>query len=86
MEGHRGLARGLGAVDLDDATTGVAANTEGEIKGDGAGRDDLDGRAAVFAEAHDRALAEGALDLGECGLEGLLAVVGGACHGGSCSS
>ena len=79
MQGQRRLAAGLRAVDLDDAAAREAADAEGNVEGDGAGRDDLDGGAALVAEAHDRALAELALDLGEGGLEGLLAVrAGGA--------
>ena len=39
------------------------------------------GHPALFAEAHDRALAELALDLGQGRVKGLLAVVGGTGHG-----
>ena len=52
------------------------ADAERHIQGDGAGGDDGDRGALVAAEAHHRALAELTVDLGECGLEGLLAVCG----------
>jgi hypothetical protein len=70
------LAGGLRAVDLDDAALGQAADAERDVERDGAGGDHLDGGTPVVAEAHDRALAELAVDLAECGLEGLLAVLG----------
>ena len=77
VQRERRLAGRLGAVDLDDAAAGQAADAERDVQRDGAGGDDLDGRALVAAEAHDRALAELAVDLGEGGLECLLAVGGG---------
>ncbi len=78
VEGEGGLAGGLRPVDLDDAAAREAADAEGDVEGDRPGGDHLDGRARLVAEAHDGALAELPLDLGERGLEGLLAVVG--CH------
>ena len=80
VQGERGLAGRLRAVDLDDATAGQPADAEGDVERDGPGGDDLDRRALVAAEAHHRALAELAVDLRECGLEGLLAI-GGGWHG-----
>src|SRR5690606_13143964 len=44
------------------------------VEGDGPGRDHLDRGTGLVAEAHDRTLAEVAVDLGEGGLEGLLAI------------
>ena len=65
MECERGLARGLGAVDLDDPAARQPADAEGDVKGDGTCRDDIHRSATLLAESHDRALAELALDLGE---------------------
>ena len=74
VQGERGLTRRLRAVDLDDAAARQPADAERDIECDGSGGDDGDGRALVAAEAHDGALAELAVDLGEGGLEGFLAV------------
>jgi hypothetical protein len=68
VQRERGLAGGLRAVDLDDAAAREAADAEGHVQRDGAGGDDGDGRALVAAQAHDRALAELTVDLGERGL------------------
>ena len=68
-------------VDLDNAPTRQATNAESDVECDRSGRDDLDGRAALLTESHDRALAELALDLGEGGVEGLLAVAAGDSSG-----
>src|SRR5690606_38366379 len=50
---------------LDDAALGEAANAQGDVEPQRAGRDrlDLDGR--VLAQAHDRAFAEIPLDLAQ---------------------
>ncbi len=69
-----GLAGGLGAEDLDDAATGHARAAKGEVEGEGAGGDAADD-GGVVVEAHDGALAERALDLGDGPLEGRLAVL-----------
>ena len=76
VQRERGLARGLRAVDLDDTAAGKTPDAERDIQRDGAGGDDGDRRALVAAEAHHAALAELTVDLGESGLEGLLAVCG----------
>jgi hypothetical protein len=52
------LAGGLRAVDLDDAALRQAADAEGEVDGERAGREHLDLHLGVAAEAHDRAFAE----------------------------
>jgi hypothetical protein len=70
------LAGRLGAEDLGDAAAGDAADAEGEVERDGAGGDDVDGHAgADLAEAHDGALAEAALDLGQRKIQCLLAIL-----------
>jgi hypothetical protein len=59
-----GLARGLGAEDLDDPAAGEAAHAEREVERDRACRDRLDADGeGVVAHLHDRAGAELALDL-----------------------
>ena len=64
LQRERGLARGLRAVDLDDAAARHAADAEGGVERERAGGDrgDLVGR-GVLAELHERALAELLLDL-----------------------
>ena len=66
VERERRLARGFRPVDFDDPATRQAADTEGNVEAERPGRHggDLDGR-LVLAHAHDRAFAEGALDLAE---------------------
>ncbi|GAA4338310.1 hypothetical protein GCM10023178_51590 [Actinomadura luteofluorescens] len=78
VERDGGLAGALGAVHLDDAAARQTADAEGDVEGDRAGGDHLDGRPRLLAHPHDRPLAELPLDLGECGLESLLPVV--RCH------
>ncbi len=79
VQGQGRLARGLGAVDLDDAAARQAADAECHVERGRPGRDDLDGLLRPVAHAHDRALAELPFNLCERGIQGLLAV--GSCHG-----
>src|SRR4051794_21078436 len=79
VQGDRRLAGGLGAVHLDDTAARDAADAQGDVQGDGAGRDDLHGHLGAVAQAHDGALAELLVDLGEGHVEGLVAVE--RCHG-----
>src|SRR6202011_6026439 len=72
-EGERRLARGLGAEDLDHPSTRQAADADRVVDRNRAGRDGLDRQVLALAEAHDRALAELALDLGEGVVDGLQA-------------
>ena len=67
-----GLTGGLRSVDLHNTAARQAADTKREIQADRPGRDMVDVHAGVFAQAHDRSLAELALDLAERGLERLL--------------
>jgi len=72
LQRQRGLAGGLGAVDLDDAAARQAADAQRDVQAQRAGGDDLDVfQRLALAEAHDGALAELLLDLGEGGLQGL---------------
>src|SRR5205814_2334375 len=62
---ERGLARRLGAEDLDDAAAREAADPEREVERERAGRDRADRDGGAVVHLHDRALAELALDLPE---------------------
>ena len=78
VQRQRGLAGGFRPVDLDDAAARQAADAERDVEAERAGRDRLDvHRLVVLAEPHDRALAEGALDLGERGIQRLRLIHGG---------
>src|SRR6185437_13474045 len=81
VQGERGLAGALRAVDLDDPAAREAADAERGVQGDRAGRDHLDGRAGLVAEPHDGAPAELTLDLRERGLQRLLPVAATAAPG-----
>ena len=75
VQSERGLARGFGAVDLDDPAARQAADAEREVEAERAGGDGLDlDRLVALAEAHHRALAEGALDLPDGRVQGALPV------------
>src|SRR5438067_2934332 len=64
VQGQRGLAPRLRAVDLDDAAAGNAADAEREVERDAPGRDrrDVLHQWLVVAETHDGAFAELLLD------------------------
>ena len=75
---ERRLARGLRAEDLDDAPARHAADAEREVERQRARRDRVDAHLrARVAHAHDRALAELALDLRQRALQGGVAGLGG---------
>ena len=77
VQRERGLAGGFRPVDLDHAAARQAADAERDVEPERAGGDRLDlHRLVVLAEPHDRALAEGALDLAERGIKGLRLVHG----------
>ncbi|CAH0275531.1 hypothetical protein SRABI128_03506 [Microbacterium sp. Bi128] len=76
VQGERRLTRRLRTVDLDDAAAGKPADPQSGVEGDGTRRDGLDRGALVAAQAHDRALSELTVDLGEGRLEGLFAFCG----------
>ena len=72
LQGERGLAGGLRAVDLDHPAARQAADAERDVEAERAGGDDLDVvDDLALAQAHDRALAELLLDLRQGGLQGL---------------
>src|SRR4051812_28740576 len=66
MQRERGLAGGFRSVNFNDATARQAADAERDVEPERAGGDGIDlHRLVVLAELHDRALAKGALDLGQ---------------------
>ena len=67
---QRRLTRGLGTEDLDDPAARHAADPQRQVECQRAGRDRVDLDRAFVAEAHQRADAEVALDLGDGRLEG----------------
>src|SRR5918999_885972 len=71
VQGEGRLAAGLWTEDLDDATSGDAANAEGEVQGQGAGRNGGHALAFLVAHAHDRTLPELPLYLGDGGVYSL---------------
>ena len=73
---ERRLARGLRAEDLDDPPARNAADPEREVERERAGRDRLHLDHVIGAELHQRAGAEVLLDLGDGGLQGLVARLG----------
>jgi hypothetical protein len=87
VQRERGLARALGPIDLDDPALGQAAHPEGDVETDRAGGDRGDVERRRRAELHDRALAEGTLDLRQSRLQRLLLVHAasfGEVHEGRC--
>ena len=65
-ERQRRLARAFRTIDFDDPPARQPANTKCDIEPKRTGRDRLDlDRLVMLAEPHDRALAEGALDLAQ---------------------
>src|SRR5208282_1388602 len=74
VEGQTRFSAGLRSVYFDNSAAGQAADSEGYVERDGPGRDHLHRGAGIVTEPHDRAPAELPLDLGECGLQGLLPV------------
>jgi hypothetical protein len=71
---ERRLARRLRAEDLDDSPARQPADAEREIERERPRRDGRDRHLGLVAHAHDRPLAELALDLSECDIQSLLAV------------
>ena len=76
VQRERRLAGGFRAVDLDDPAARQAADAERDVEAERAGRDGLDlDRLLALAEPHDRAFAEGALDLRQRRVERLRLVL-----------
>ena len=63
VQGERGLAGRLRAVDLDHPAARVPAHAEREVERDRTARNGVDLLLGVRAELHDRALTELLLDL-----------------------
>src|SRR5215203_2712323 len=71
VQGEGRLAARLGTEDLDDETPWDPANAEGDVEGQGAGRNGGDALAFLVAHAHDRTLPELPLYLGDGGVYSL---------------
>ena len=78
LQGDGRLAGGFRAVDLDNPALGDAADAEGDVKGEGARRDDVDVHRLVLPQPHQRARAVLLLDLGDNLVEGFLPLFAGA--------
>src|SRR5215212_10561578 len=74
VQGEGSLAARLWTEDLDDSASRDAANAEGEVEGQGAGRDAGDPLALLVAHAHDRTFPELPLYLGNGGVYSLALV------------
>src|SRR4051812_49960256 len=78
MERQSGLARTFRAVDLDDTALRHAADAESDVEPERPGGDRLHGRyLAAAAELHDRAVAEGTVELRHSSIRRLLPLLGG---------
>src|SRR5262245_36232650 len=72
VQRQRRLARAFRPIDLDDSALGKAADAERNVERQRACRDGLDlDHLLVLAEPHDRAFAEGTLDLRKGGIQRL---------------
>ena len=81
VQRQRGLAGGFRPVDLDHTAARQAADAQGDVEAERTRRNGLDFRGRlVLAKPHDRAFAEGALDLRQGGVKGLGLVHGGSFH------
>ena len=74
MQRQRRLARAFGPVNLDAAALGQAANAQRDVEAERSGRDRFDLHLLARSQLHRRALAEGAVDLGERRLQCFLSV------------
>ena len=79
MKSEGGLTGGLGAVYLNNSSSGHAADTKGNIQSKRAGGNSLDIYICSFTQTHDGALAVGALDLRHCGFKSLFLIGRGSC-------
>ena len=72
MQRQSGLAGGFRAVNLHDAPAREAADAKSDVEPERTRRDGLYlHRLLILAEPHDRALAEGAFDLRQGGVQRL---------------
>src|ERR671910_466909 len=71
VQGEGRLAARLRTEDLDDPASWDAANPEGQVEGQGAGRNGGHALAFLVAHAHDRTLPELPLYLGDGGVYSL---------------
>ena len=69
VQRQRRLARAFRPVNLDHPAARQAADAQRDVEPEAAGRDRLDLDRLARAQAHRAALAEGAVDLGQSGVE-----------------
>ena len=81
VQRHGGLTRRLRPVDLHDSSARPTTDAERDIDGGVAGRDGLDRRAVLIAQAHDSALAVVLLNHCQRCIERILAVIAGRSRG-----
>ncbi len=74
VERERSLARAFRPIDLDHAAARQAADAKRDVETERSGRDRLHLHGFLRAQPHGRALAEGAIDLRQGGVERLLPV------------
>ena len=77
VQGQRGFAGGLRAVNLNDSSLGHSADAQGSIQGQGAGGNRLHVHLGPVAQAHNGALAEALVDLCQSSLQCLFLIGGG---------
>ena len=76
VQGHGGLARGLGPVDLDDASLGDATHAQGDVQLQAAGGDHLHVHVGGLPKLHDRALAKLLFDVAQRQIQRLFLFLG----------
>ena len=69
MDSKRGLTRGFGTVDFDDAAARIATHSQHMVETDGACRDHLHVFHFLVAHFHDRPFTEVLFDVGHCSLQ-----------------
>ena len=74
MQRQRGLARAFRAIHFNHAAFGQAADAKCNIEPERSGRNRFDIHRFLGAQLHGRTLAESAINLRECRVEGLLTI------------
>ena len=74
VQSERGLARTFRSVNLDHASLWQSPDAKRDIQSETTSRNGFDFESLALAQLHRRALAEGAVDLRQCGVERLLPV------------
>ena len=74
VQGQRRLARAFRTIDFDDTALGQAANAERNVEAERTGGHRFDIHHLLVAKAHDRALAEGPLNIAQSCFKSFLLV------------